>query len=167
MDFINKLKNHHNSLTVRIHNFSDYNSSLCLYVGNSLLSTSIYLPEKSLFQNILITGTIGTGKTSSAMYPFTEQFIANCQRLPMLVLDVKGNYYLKVREFCEKYHRLNDLIVIELDGAFRYNPLHKPHLKASVLANRLKDILLLLSPNNSESYWIDKAETALTEAIKL
>lgn len=167
MDFINKLKNHHNSLTVRIHNFSNYNSSLCLYVGNSLLSTSIYLPEKSLFQNILITGTIGTGKTSSAMYPFTEQFIANYQRLPMLVLDVKGNYYLKVREFCEKYHRLNDLIVIELDGAFRYNPLHKPHLKASVLANRLKDILLLLSPNNSESYWIDKAETALAEAIKL
>lgn len=138
-----------------------------MYIGNSLLSEPIYLSEKSLFQNILITGTIGTGKTSSAMYPFTEQFIANLQKLPMLILDVKGNYYLKVRELCEKYHRLDDLIIIELDGAFRYNPLHKPNLKASVLANRLKDILLLLSPNNSESYWIDKAEQVLTEAIKL
>ena len=124
-------------------------------------------PEKSLYQNFLITGTIGTGKTSSAMYPFTEQLIANDNQLPMLILDVKGNYYLKVTELCEKYKRSDDLIVIELDGLFKYNPLHKPDLKASVLADRLKTILLLFSPNNSESYWIDKAEQVLTEAIKL
>lgn len=151
----------------------DYSNSfqltpLQLYVGESVTSNkSIYLPEKSLFQNILITGTIGTGKTSSAMYPFTEQFIANSQKIPMLILDVKGNYYQKVKEFCEKYHRLEDLVVLELNGKFNYNPLHKPHLKPSVLADRLKDILLLFSPNNSESYWIDKAHQLLTEAIKL
>lgn len=141
---------------------------LQLYIGESVDSNqAIYLPEKSLFQNILITGTIGTGKTSSAMYPFTEQFIANKQRIPMLILDVKGNYYLKVKELCQKYNRIGDLIVLELDGNFKYNPLHKPHLKASVIADRLKDILLLFSPNNSESYWIDKAHQLLTEAIKL
>ena len=43
----------------------------------------------------------------------------------------------------------------------------KPDLKASVLANRLKTILTLFSPNNSESYWLDKAEQVLTECIKL
>ena len=101
------------------------------------------------------------------MYPFTEQLISNKKHLPMLILDVKGNYYLKVKELCQKYNRINDLIVLELNGSFRYNPLHKPNLKASVLANRLKDILLLFSPNNSESYWIDKSEQVLTEAIKL
>ena len=101
------------------------------------------------------------------MYPFTEQFISNKNKLPMLILDVKGNYYLKVKELCEKYNRLDDLIILELDGKFKYNPLHKPNLKASVLADRLKDILLLFSPNNSESYWIDKAQQILTEAIKL
>ena len=148
-------------------NLSSVNS-LNLYIGNSINSKkSICLPEKSLFQNILITGAIGTGKTSSAMYPFTEQLISNPNKIPMLILDVKGNYYLKVQEFCEKYNRSNDLIVLELDGKFRYNPLHKPNLKASVLADRLKSILLLFSPNNSESYWIDKAEQILTEAIKL
>ncbi len=141
---------------------------LQLYIGESAnFQHSIYLPEKSLYQNILITGTIGTGKTSSAMYPFTEQFISNPQKIPMLILDVKGNYYLKVKELCQKYHRTDDLIVLELDGNFKYNPLHKPNLKASVLADRLKDILLLFSPNNSESYWIDKAHQVLTEAIKL
>ena len=39
-------------------------------------------------------------------------------------------------------------------------------MKASVLANRLKTILTLFSPNNSESYWLDKAEQVLAESIK-
>ncbi len=132
----------------------------------------IYLPEKSLYQNILITGTIGTGKTSSAMYPFTKQLIKYehnnpNEKLGMLILDVKGNYYKKVLEFSNEFNRKNDVIVIELKGKFKYNPLDKPHLKASILAERLKTILLLFSKNNSESYWIDKAAQVLEECIKL
>ena len=34
-------------------------------------------------------------------------------------------------------------------------------------ANRIKTILLLFSPNNSESYWIDKAEQVLENFITL
>ncbi len=106
---------HHNSILDVSPNVT-YEKPLQLYVGESVReSKSIYLPEKSLYQNILITGTIGTGKTSSAMYPFTEQFIAYQTKIPMLILDVKGNYYLKVKELCEKYHRTEDLIVLELD----------------------------------------------------
>ena len=78
-----------------------------------------YIPESGLYQNFLITGTIGSGKTSSAMYPFTKQLIRyQCQtsdlKLGMLILDVKGNYYEKVLEFAKKYGRLDDIIVIEL-----------------------------------------------------
>ena len=147
--------------------------TLALFIGNnSETGEAIYLPEKSLFQNIIITGTIGTGKTSSAMYPFTKQLIDfqcnnNEEKLGMLILDVKGNYYLKVLEFAMDCNRLSDVIVISVNGKYKYNPLHKPNLKASVLANRLKTILLLFSPNNSESFWLDKVEQVLTEAIKL
>ena len=35
------------------------------------------------------------------------------------------------------------------------------------MANRLKTILTLFSENNSESYWLDKSEQILAEAIKL
>ena len=144
-----------------------------LFVGNNFISnTPIYLPEKSLYQNILVTGTIGTGKTSSAMYPFTKQLIEyfcndEFNKIGMLVLDVKGNYYIKVSEFAKSCGREDDLIVISLGGKYKYNPLHKPNLKPSVLANRLKTILLLFSPNNTESYWLDKVEAILTECIKL
>lgn len=89
------------------------------------------------------------------------------QKLGMLILDVKGNYYKQVYEYAKKYEILDDLIVIGLSSNVFYNPLHKPHLKPQVLANRLKTILLLFSENNSESYWLDKAEEVLCECIKL
>ena len=147
--------------------------SLSLFIGNDFISGKpIYIPEKGLYQNMLITGTIGTGKTSSAMYPFTKQLINYKSRdlkskLSMLVLDVKGNYYSKVKDFAKEANREKDVIVIELNGFYKYNPLHKPHLKPSVIANQLKEILLLFSPNNTESFWLDKVELTLTYAITL
>ena len=51
-------------------------NSFKLLIGNNYLDDSpIYLSEYGLYQNFLITGTIGTGKTSSAIYPFVKQFI--------------------------------------------------------------------------------------------
>ncbi len=148
-------------------------NSLNIVLGNSYnTNLPVTIPEKGLYQNILITGAIGSGKTSSAMYPITKQLI-NYQaqnldeKLGMLILDVKGNYYSQVLKFAKDCGRENDIIPIQISGKYKYNPLNNPSLKPTVLANRLKTILLLFSPNNSESYWIDKAETILAEAIKL
>ena len=141
-----------------------------LLVG-TINNEPIFIPEKGLYQNILITGTIGYGKTSSAMYPFTSQLIKYnsnniLKKLAILILDVKGNYFKQVLEYANSYNRLDDVIIIDLSGRFKYNPLDKPNLKPIVLANRLKTILTLFSPNNSESFWLDKAEQILTECIK-
>lgn len=57
-------------------------------------------------------------------------------------------------------------MLLNFGGSIKYNPLDKPNLKPAVLANRLKTILMLFSPNNSDSYWLDKVEAVLTEAIK-
>ncbi len=146
--------------------------SLHLLIGKNSKNQKIYLPESGLYQNFLITGTIGSGKTSSAMYPFTKQLFAFNhdhpeRKIGMLILDVKGNFYEQVKKYAKEYHLLKDLIVIELHSNICYNPLHKPNLKPQVLANRLKNILLLFSENNTESYWLDKAEEILTECIKL
>lgn len=148
------------------------NSSLNLLVGKDKNNNFIHINENGLYQNILITGTIGSGKTSSAMYPFTRQLIEyksnnKKEKLGLLILDVKGNYHKQVEEYCNLYGRKNDLIVLSLDGNIRYNPLDKPNLKPQLLANRLKTILTLFSSKNSEQYWIDKAEQVLVECIKL
>lgn len=136
--------------------------TLALLIGEDLSHNKIYIPETGLYQNFLITGTIGSGKTSSAMYPFVKQliefnFINPKKKIGMLILDVKGNFYQQVKKYVKEYQLEKDLIVIELKSNIFYNPLHKPNLKPQVLANRLKSILLLFSENNTESYWLDKA----------
>ena len=154
-------------------NFQKNNKKINLLIGKEINSQkNIIIPELGLYQNFLITGTIGTGKTSSAMYPFTEQLIKynslnKNNKIPILILDVKGNYFNYIKKVLNKYNLKNDLIEIGLNSKINYNPLHKPYLKPAVLANRLKTVLLLFSENNSESFWLDKIEQILTEAIKL
>ena len=147
-------------------------SKLNLLVGSDSKNNLVYINEKGLYQNILITGTIGSGKTSSAMYPFTKQLIEykfdnKKEKLGLLILDVKGNYHKQVEKYCNLCNRQKDLVVLSLNGDIRYNPLDKPNLKAHILANRLKTILTLFSSKNGEQYWLDKAEQILTECIKL
>lgn len=106
------------------------------------------------------------------MYPFTHQLLNFNSKNPnnkigMLILDVKGNYYNQVLKYAKKLNLENDVIVIGLNSGVYYNPLHKPNLKPQILSNRLKTILLLFSENNTESFWLDKAEELLTEFIKL
>lgn len=93
-------------------------SDLFLKVYNET-DENLFIPESGLYQNFLITGTIGSGKTSSVMYPFTRQLIAynhdnDLKKLGMLILDVKGNYYSMVKKYASFYGRENDLIIIEL-----------------------------------------------------
>lgn len=156
----------------KIFKINNSQNALALYVGTNFKNENIFISEYGLYQNILITGTIGSGKTSSAIYPFTSQLMnykseSNAEKLGMLILDVKGNFYKQVQKYAKDCNRSDDLKVIELGGSIFYNPLDKPDLNAIVLANRLKTILTLFSPNNSESYWLDKAETVLAECIKL
>ena len=101
------------------------------------------------------------------MYPILNQLIKyEYPKFGMLILDVKGNFYKQVLDYAKKNNREKDIVVISLNSKVRYNPLDKPNLNPSVLANRLKTILELFSPNNSESYWLDTVQTILTESIK-
>lgn len=101
------------------------------------------------------------------MYPLLNQLMkSKTPNFGMLILDVKGNFFKQVQKYAQKYERSSDIIEISLNSNTRYNPLDKPNLNPSVLANRLKTILELFSPNNSESYWLDKVQDILTESIK-
>lgn len=109
-------------------------NQLFLNVGiNCETNQPVIIPEKGLFQNILITGTIGTGKTSSAMYPFTEQLIQ--KNIGMLVLDVKGNFHLKLKEMARKYNR--KVTVIELRRKRKIQPIRQTQLETICFSKSL------------------------------
>lgn len=147
------------------------NDDFSVYLGQNSNNFPVYVPISGLYQNMLVTGSIGSGKTSSLLYPVTEQLLqmnfSGKYKSAFLILDVKGNYHKFVKNVCMNCFHLSDLIIINLKNNITYNPLDKPNLKPHVLANRLKNILLLFSPQQTESYWVDKAEQILTEAIKL
>ena len=131
------------------------------------------LGSKALFQNVIISGTIGTGKTVSAMYPFLKQLIFHRahdsnHKVGMLILDVKGDFHKQVCEYVEQSGREADLITIDLSGAFTYNPLHKPDMEAIDLAQRSRTVLeLFAGEGKKDAFWDEKAAQMMTECIRL
>ena len=147
----------------KIQKKDDKNNDISLLIGENENQEQIYINSLSLYQNILITGAIGSGKTSCTIYPFLKQLLS-FDKMCGLTLDVKGNMKNTLYTFCKN----KNLIVIELFGKYKYNPLHKPSLKPQVLADRLVTILKLFSNTKStDTYWFDKASQMLAEAIKL
>lgn len=162
-------KNNKRDIRKEIHTIKE--EKMQFLIGFDENKEEVFIDEGGLFQNILITGSIGTGKTQSAMLPILQEFIGyksyeKDKKLGMLILDVKGNFAKDVKEIAENYGRKEDVIEISLGGKYKYNPVDKKELKPQILGNRLKTILLLLSPENSELYWIDKSEQLITEVIK-
>lgn len=133
----------------------------------------LIIPEVAMYQNFLITGTIGTGKTASVMYPFLKQVMFyesyNADKKPgMLILDVKGNFYKKALEFAKECGREEDLVLIQLNGENTYNPLHKPHMEPVDLASRSRKVIDLFSGGGKkEKFWDTKAAQMMTECIRL
>jgi hypothetical protein len=84
--------------------------------------------ETDLFTNLLITGTIGSGKTSSVIYPvlrqlcmyYNEEGDGPRQKWGGLVLDVKGEFYETLIYFLYLSGRdvLRDLVIIRPDADY-------------------------------------------------
>lgn len=134
----------------------------------------LIIDEKAMFQNVLVTGTIGTGKTASVMYPLLKQALFyeahdSQKKAGMLVLDVKGNFYEQVVAFAEQCGRGEDIVLIQLGGTYRYNPVHKPDMEAVDLAERCRIVLDLFntSGNKKDAFWDVKAAQMMTECIRL
>lgn len=126
----------------------------------------IYIDYNYLFQNILITGSIGSGKTSGPMSKICNELIF--KNFSGLIIDIKGNYIETIKQMAKNCNRLDDIVEISMNSKFNYNPLDKPDINATELALMIKQVLTLLSPNNiSDSFWLDKVESYLKYFINI
>lgn len=136
-----------------------------IYIGAKKEQEKVCVSLNSLYKNVLITGSIGSGKTSGAICNITESLI-KCG-IGGLILDAKGNFAKKVKQMCKKTFRNNDLQIISNDSKYYFEILDS-NLTAFELANSLRHVIELLSPsNNSDSYWLDKVENVLQNIIIL
>ena len=130
----------------------------------------LIVPERGLFTGIAIFGAVGSGKTSTCVYPFAEQVLAYRaedaeRRAAGLVLEVKGDFCHKVRGILKKHGRSEDYIEISLASPFRYNPLHND-LEAYALAYGIASLLNNLFGRGKEPFW-QQAYTNLVKFIIL
>lgn len=124
-----------------------------------------FLNLNGLYQNILITGSIGSGKTFGAINLFTKYFIDN--NLSGLILDIKGNY-LKTLKNILNYNNKYKIIDISFKSKYNYNPLNKKYMNEYEIANYIRNTLETISDvNNQDSYWLDKVENVLQVFIIL
>ncbi|MBQ8042581.1 MAG: type IV secretion system DNA-binding domain-containing protein [Clostridia bacterium] len=123
------------------------------------------IEEETLYKNVLITGSIGSGKTSGAIARLTYDLIKSGKG--GLILDVKGNFVDTVDEMCKRLGRTKDMCIISKNSSCYFELLDK-NVSSLELANRLKQVITLLSTNNnSDSYWLDKVENVLMNMIIL
>lgn len=133
----------------------------------------LIIPEIGMYQNFLIAGTIGSGKTAAVMYPFLKQILYyeadnKENKAGMLILDVKGNFYKKVLEYAREAGREQDTILIGLEGDNKYNPLYKPNMEPIDLASRSRAVIELFSAGSKkDKFWDTKAQQMMTECIRL
>lgn len=123
----------------------------------------VCIEDETLYQNVLITGSIGSGKTSGAISRLTYNLIKSGKG--GLILDVKGNFVNTVEEMCKRLGRTKDLRVISKDSNCYFELLEK-NISPMEMANRLKQVITLLSTNNnSDSYWLDKVENVIMNML--
>lgn len=126
---------------------------------------AVSIPINGLYQNILITGSIGSGKTSSAIAKITDELIG--KGYSGLILDIKGNYVQTVERICRKYGREENLCILSDKNDLKYNALGAD-IEPIEMAARIKQVIEIISPaNNSDSYWLDKVENVLFNMIIL
>lgn len=132
-----------------------------LNAENSLVE----IPSAGLYQNILITGSIGSGKTSAAISNILEELLLSS--VYGLIIDVKGNYIVTLKNMLKKINKEDKIVEISMESNFSYNPLNS-NISEVELAARLKKVLLVLSnKNTSDAYWLDKAEGYIRDFLVL
>lgn len=134
-----------------------------IYVGK-YNDEKFYVDIKGLYQNLMITGSIGSGKTSSAISNILDGLIKN--KLSGLIIDVKGNFYDRVLNIAKKYNFENKIIKISLDSNFLYNPLLNENISNFEKSQDIKKILNEISNSNeSEPFWLDKASSYIQDFL--
>ncbi|MCX8075190.1 MAG: TraG/TraD/VirD4 family protein [Clostridia bacterium] len=141
-----------------------------LYVVNIckdlITNEEIGININNLYQNLLITGSIGSGKTTGAITQFLDLLLS--KNIYGLILDVKGNYIDVVRKVAEKYNKQDKIIEISLTSEFNYNPIDKKNISSLEISNRLRTTLTILSDNNTaDTFWLDKAEGYIRNFIDI
>ena len=103
----------------------------CIVIGASAVDDQkpveewIVLGKKALCGNILVTGSIGSGKTQGTILPYFDQVLANQNPAPaVLAIDPKGTFIKDALEIAERHKLKDNVLHLRLDGKVTFNPIY-------------------------------------------
>lgn len=145
---------HKNSLSIENNKKLNY---LDIPIGMNEKGNKISIVNQGVFQNILIVGAIGSGKTSSAISDMLDGFLKN--NIFGFVIDVKGTYLGEIKKIAHKYKLDHKILSITLEDKPVYQVLNTKVVSINELAYRLRKVIELFSSNQTDTFWLDKVES--------
>lgn len=131
---------------------------------------------EEVVQHILITGSVGCGKTTSGFHSILFQLTKNVPNWGGLVLGVKGNESEFVRELLQHHHRQHDLIELVVrpeDASTHWEPPHRYNLLSDrripwmTHAKIIIDIAASMTSGQQHAFFRPMAQIALKNAFEL
>lgn len=96
----------------------------------------VTLNRRALNGNLLITGSIGTGKTQGTILTYFDQLLANFDPNPsVLAIDPKGTFIPEALEIIKRHGLEKQVLHLKLGGSVTFNPIltQSPLKKAQFL----------------------------------
>ena len=143
------------------------------------------LPELALYTGVLVTGGIGSGKTSAVAYPALQQLLGFRRRVRVrgrdgavreedwkfsgLVLDEKGDFTRAAADFAAEWGRADDMIRIAPGGKWIWNVIYNPNLPTWAVAYQLGWILKNFNKGagGGDPFWENAPKELVTEYLGL
>ena len=123
----------------------------------------------------LITGQIGTGKTTAAINTMLWQVSRNCPRWGGVCVDDKGLYWETLTPMLRHLGREKDLILLQVrpadaprdwQPAHTFNFLDNPHLPGSAKAKIVCDVAASLGQKTEQSFFRLQAQVQMEFAFR-
>jgi TraM recognition site of TraD and TraG len=143
------------------------------------------LPEHALYTGVLVTGGIGSGKTSAVAYPALKQLLGfrrpvrvrtsdgavreDDWKFSGLILDEKGDFTRAAADFAQEWGRGEDIIRIAPGGKWIWNVIYNPNLPTWAVAYQLGWIIKNFNKGTSggDPFWENAPKELVTEYLGL
>ncbi len=85
--------------------------------------------KKSLNGNVLITGSIGSGKTQGTILPYFDQILARFDPVPSVVaIDPKGTFIKDAKNIAKRHSKESHILHLKLGGTVSFNPIYEDEI---------------------------------------
>lgn len=132
----------------------------------------VKIGPRGLYGGLLVTGSIGSGKTQGTVLPYLSQLLKGCcENSPsMLALDPKGTYLKSAREIIAVHGFQESILDMSLNGSVTINPIYcERPLKEGRFINLAEMVraasVNFLGRSSDSPFWEFSANSLIRNAI--